>query len=83
MLSLSTSGLGAIEHPSDLKIFKPHQRKIDISANLQIVDMISQIWIGASCNFLEARAHIRELLIQYGYDLDRIEIKQSNLPIRI
>lgn len=44
---------------------------------------ISQIWIGASCNFLEAKAHIRKLLTEYGYDLDRIEIKQSDLPIRI
>ncbi|WP_058532980.1 DUF2971 domain-containing protein [Legionella saoudiensis] len=69
---------------SDLPFISINFNKKPVLTPHQFVhENISQIWIGASCNFLEARAYIRKLLTEYGYDLDKVEIKKSDLPIRI
>ncbi len=43
---------------------------------------ISEIWVGPSCEFFEARSYIYNLLQEEGYDLKNIEIKPCQLSFR-
>lgn len=45
-------------------------------------DDISAIWVGPSCEFLEARSFILVLLQKNGFNIDNIQIKQCPLPYK-
>ncbi len=47
------------------------------------IDAISEIWIGPCCEFGEAKIAIKNLLMNNGYNLNKIQIKQMNLPYSI
>jgi hypothetical protein len=58
-----------------------HQKKPVLTEKF-CEDMISEIWVGPCCNFLEARSYIIDLLKENGYSIEKIDIKECLLPYR-
>ena len=46
------------------------------------VDDISEIWVGPCCEFTEASVSIRKLLSSNGFDVDKVKIRQAELPYK-